>query len=211
MADGRDYFAFNDYQGYYNPYFVPYPNIPPQASTSGVNVQPTSISPGCSGANTSSTSSSPDLDKQTSSSKGKKAYDKFSHDQQAMLVSLWAEKHDELESKDNRKVWEDIASQINTKFNLKRATDKYKQKMKYLTERYKSAKDWNKKQSGGHRKESLFFKEIDEVLGCRDIVTLQHVADVGNNNDSFGNEDESTAETSKEERTDRKRKSRKNS
>ena len=53
-----------------------------------------------------------------------------------MLVSLWAEKHDELESKDNRKVWEDmIASKINTKFKLKRATDKYKQKMKYLTER----------------------------------------------------------------------------
>jgi len=51
-----------------------------------------------------------------------------SEEQQKALVNLWAEKYDELDSKDNRKVWDDIAQKLNTKFKLKRATDKYKQK-----------------------------------------------------------------------------------
>ena len=51
--------------------------------------------------------------------------------------------------------------------------------MKYLVDRYKQAKDWNSKQSGGNRKKSAHYDEIDEVLGCRDIVTLQNVQEAG--------------------------------
>jgi len=140
------------------------------------------------------------------SSKGKKTYDKFSGDEEKMLVSLWADKLSEIESKDNRKVWDAIALQINTKFKLNRGTDKYKQKMKYLIDRYKIAKDWNKKQSGGQRRESPYYNKIDEVLGCRDVVTLSHVIDVGNSSSSsaadFNSDDDSD---NKEERTERKK------
>ena len=43
----------------------------------------------------------------------------------------------------------------------------------------KQAKDWNSKQSGGNRRKSAHYDEIDEVLGCRDIVTLQNVQEAG--------------------------------
>ena len=54
---------------------------------------------------------------------------------------------------------------------MKRMVDKCKAKIKYLIENYKAAKDWNIKQSGGNQKESLFYEEIEAVLGCRNIVT----------------------------------------
>lgn len=84
------------------------------------------------------------------------------------------------------------------------------QKIKYLIDRYKIAKDWNRNQSGGHRRESPFYDAIDQVLGCRDIVRLQHVADVGSSklNDSASDEsehEESTAETMREKRSERKK------
>ena len=48
-------------------------------------------------------------------------------------------------------------------------------KIKYLIERFKEAKEWNRKQTGGLKKKSMFYDEIDAVLGCRDIVTLNNV------------------------------------
>lgn len=75
--------------------------------------------------------------------------------------------------------------------------------MKYLIERYKNAKDWNINQTGGHRWQSVFYDEIDAVLGCRDVVTLRHVAEAAS-------ESENTAlsgqDTSHKARTERKKK-----
>ena len=92
-----------------------------------------------------------------------------------MLLRLWAENFDRLESREAWKAWDDIAKKMNDKFRTKKPTDMYQKKMKYLVDRYKQAKDWNSKQSGGNRKKSAHYDEIDEVLGCRDIVTLQNV------------------------------------
>ena len=96
-----------------------------------------------------------------------------------MLLRLWAESFDRLESREARKAWDDIAKKMNDKFGTKRTTDKYQKKMKYLVDRYKQAKDWNSKQSGGNRRKSAHYDEIEEVLSCRDIVTLQNVQEVG--------------------------------
>ena len=46
----------------------------------------------------------------------KKHYDKWPQEEQRALVSLWAERHELLESKDARKVWEEIARELNRKF-----------------------------------------------------------------------------------------------
>lgn len=51
--------------------------------------------------------------------------------------------------------------------------------MKYWIEQYKGAKDWNSKQTGGNLKQSVHYNEIDEVLGCRDAVTLNRVGEAG--------------------------------
>lgn len=90
-------------------------------------------------------------------------------------MQSWAELYDRLESKDSRKVWDEITQELNSKFGANQAVDKCKAKIKYLIDKYKAAKGWNLNQSGGHRWQSVFYEEIDDLLGCRDIVTLCHV------------------------------------
>ena len=127
---------------------------------------------------TSNASGSPDS-ASTGGNSGKKSYEKWSEEEKSLLVRLWAENFDCLESKDARKVWERIARELSAKCGTKKTSDKCQKKMKYWIDRYKAAKDWNRNQSGGNRKQSIFYEEIDEVLGCRDGVTLRHVAQAG--------------------------------
>jgi len=80
--------------------------------------------------------------------------------------------------------------------------------MKYLNERYKSPKDWNSYQNGGHRRESIFYEEIDIVLGCRDAVILRNEAEEGASSSSAATMSEASEtvaagqETSHEGRTE---------
>lgn len=123
-----------------------------------------------------------DYASETESDIVKRPYEKWSQAEQQLLVSLWAANFERLESKDSRKVWTSITDKVNQKFNdlrPKRTTDKLQKKIKYLLDRYKKAKDWNKNQSGGHRRQSLFYDEFDKVLGCRDTVTLNYVEEAG--------------------------------
>ena len=98
-----------------------------------------------------------------------------------MLLRLWTKSFDCLKSREARKAWDEIAKKMNNNFGTKRSTDEYRRKMKcmYLVNRYKQAKDWNSQQSGGNWRKSTRYDEIDEVLGCRDIVTLQNVQEAG--------------------------------
>ena len=77
--------------------------------------------------------------------------------------------------KNARKVWAKIVDDLNAKFEGNRTVDKCMRKIKYLIDKYKEKKDWNRKQSGGNLKKSPFYDEIDEVLGCRDFVTFNNV------------------------------------
>ena len=79
--------------------------------------------------------------------------------------------------------------------------------MNYLIERYNIAKDWNSKQTGGHRRQSFFYEEIDSVLGCRDVVALQHVAEAGTS-EAVSAIESSGQEMSPEARRDHKKKRR---
>ena len=81
-----------------------------------------------------------------------------------MLLRLWAENVDRLESREARKAWDDIAKKMNDKFGTKKTTDNYEKIMKYLVDRYKQAKDWNRKQAGGNRRKSAHYDDIDKVL-----------------------------------------------
>lgn len=95
-----------------------------------------------------------------------------------------------------------------SKFNTKRTVEKCKAKIKYLIEKYKTEKDWNTKQSGGNRKESLFYEEIDAVLGYCGIATLRHVAEAGDSKNSDNSAENGTeeSETNPANRAERKRK-----
>ena len=43
--------------------------------------------------------------------KGKAPYEKWMSEEQTFLIDLWAEKHERLESKDARKVWQEICEE----------------------------------------------------------------------------------------------------
>ena len=146
----------------------------------------TIASPSQNSAPNSASSSSPELVElsgpsflSSSAAEDRRAYACWSNDEEKMLLRLWAKNFDRLESREARKAWDDIAKKMNDQFGTKKTTDKYQTKMKYLVDRYKQAKDWNSKQSGGNRRKSAHYEEIDDVLGCRDIVTLQNVQEAG--------------------------------
>ena len=111
--------------------------------------------------------------------KGKANYDKWTNKEQSFLVDLWAEKHNRLESKDARKVWQEICDEMKLNFGIKKTVANCQRKMKYLIDKYKDAKAWNKSQTGGHIRKSVFYDKVDRVLGTRDIVTMKHVVEAG--------------------------------
>ena len=156
-----------------------------------------------------------DVEGEDAAQSNKKQYDKWTNEEQKVLINLWTDRHERLESKDARKIWEEIAREINRRFGTTCSGEKCQKKMKYLIERYKKAKDWNSNQTGGHRWQTLFYNEIDAVLGCRDVVTLRHVAEAGTSaSTSVAKSDATEAkdnellgqDSSPEARTERKKK-----
>ncbi|XP_068685348.1 uncharacterized protein [Montipora foliosa] len=117
----------------------------------------------------------------TNDSKGKKKvkYETWSQAEQKLLVQLWAENHELLESREARTAWRKISQELHSRLESNKTVEKCMKKMKYLIEKYKEAKEWNRKQTGGTRRQSIFYNVIDAILGCRDIVTLRNVSQAG--------------------------------
>ena len=133
-----------------------------------------------------------------------KKYDKWTNDQQRYLIQLWADKQDMINSKDSRNAWREIAEAINNKFKTNKTVDKCLRKIKYLINAYKEKKEWNRNQTGGNLRKSVFYDEIDAVLGCRDAVTLKHVQEAGDTSSAISSADSDSpfnlsAESSREE------------
>ena len=125
-------------------------------------------------------------------------YDSFEPEEERYLVNLWVSYHEMLESKDARKYWSKIVDELNAKYNHSRNVEKCKRKMKYLVDKYKGRKDWNRKQSGGSIWKSPHYDEIDAVLGVRDVVTFSNVAGAGSessNTSSTASHEESSSGT----------------
>lgn len=106
---------------------------------------------------------------QRNKGKGKSSYDKWSNEEQSFLVDPWAEKHHCLESKEARIAWQEICQEIKINFGTKKTVDKCKRKIKYLSNKWKDAENWNKTQL----RKSVFCDKIFHVLGTRDVVTLE--------------------------------------
>ena len=97
----------------------------------------------------------------------------------AVLVQLWANNIDRLESKDSRKVWDEILRALNNKQGITKTVNQCQRKLKHLKYLYKEKKDWNCKQSGGNIQKSPHYDAIDAVLGCRDVITCNKLRQVG--------------------------------
>ena len=109
----------------------------------------------------------------------KKAQERWSKEEEKLLVELWAEKHDQLERRESRKTWAQIAEKISKTLGTNKTADKCIRKIKYIIEQYKNAKDWNKNQTGGSLRKSVYYDKVNKILGCRNVVTFDHVAEAG--------------------------------
>ena len=108
-------------------------------------------------------------------------------EKQAAKYDSWVSYHERLESKDVRKYWSKIVDELNAKYNHSRNVEKCKRKMKYLVDKYKERKDWNRKQSGGSTWKPPHYDEIDAVLGVRAVVTFCSVVGAGSESSSKSN------------------------
>ncbi|CAH3030174.1 unnamed protein product, partial [Porites evermanni] len=115
--------------------------------------------------------------------------DECTNYQQRYLIQLWADKQDMINSKDSRDAWREIAKAINNKFKTNKTVDKCLRKIKYLIDAYKEKKEWNRNQTGGNLQKSIFYDEIDAVLGCRNAVTLKHVKEAGDTSSAISSAD----------------------
>lgn len=168
-------YMFN-YPPFYNPSFVP----DERRSDSTISNQSTA----------SSTASSTGKDSPATNEQPKRKYDTWTQQQQKLLVRLWAENHEFLESKESRNAWRKICDELNKREKINKTVEKCKKKISYLLDRYKIAKEWNKKQTGGNKRKSPFYDEIDAVLGCRDVVTMSKVLEAGTSSSTINSDDD---------------------
>ncbi|KAJ7375786.1 hypothetical protein OS493_038889 [Desmophyllum pertusum] len=115
---------------------------------------------------------------------------------------LWCERHTRLESKKTREKYADeIAAAVSQDRlitsgqcpNVKLSTSKIVIKRRKIITGTKT---------GGDRKTSPFYDELDSVLGCRDIVNFDHVEEAGTSAGATGdNDDEGLQQGSEQEKT----------
>ena len=105
--------------------------------------------------------------------------ERWGFDDEKVLLQLWADNMEKVESKDSRKAWEEICKALNERQGLKKTVDQCQRKVKHLKNQYKEKKDWNRRQSGGNLRKSPHYDIIDSVLGYRDIITCNNVEQAG--------------------------------
>ena len=98
---------------------------------------------------------------------------KWSTAQTDALVYAWRDCFVDLESHKNPAAWRTILQNVN-ETGSKKSMDQVKKKLRNLKDRYKEAKEKNKK-SGGARNLPKYFAVFDEVLGTRSVVRLNEV------------------------------------
>ena len=65
-----------------------------------------------------------DVEAEDAAQSNRKQYDKWTNEEQKALINLWTDRHERLESKDARKIWEEIAWEINRRFGTTRSGEK---------------------------------------------------------------------------------------
>ena len=127
-----------------------------------------------------------------------KKRDRWGKEQTKMLVVLWKENIDDIESARQHAVWLKIKEAID-KLGPSKTVKQLKSKIKNLKDAYKQARD-NNKMTGRSPIYSPFYDDFDEILSRRDVVNLPFTAEVGsaNSNSSLMLDTESTEEPPEE-------------
>eukprot|EP00794_Sanderia_malayensis_P011444 gene11445-12639_t len=106
-----------------------------------------------------------------------KAKNIWTQEETDALVLAWCDSFVELESHKNPAAWRKIVEAVNEVGNGK-TKDQANKKLRHLKDRYKEAKDKNKR-SGSARNLPKYDNIFDEVLGTRSVVQLPEVRESG--------------------------------
>ena len=63
--------------------------------------------------------------------------ERWGFDDEKVLLQLWADNIEKVESKDSRKAWEEICKALNERQGLKKTVDQCQRKVKHLKNQYK--------------------------------------------------------------------------
>ena len=96
-----------------------------------------------------------------------------------MLVSLWQENIGVLGSTRSHEMWVEIKAAVDNSGPAK-TIKQCKDKMRNLKDFYKRAKQSNKK-TCARPSFPPYFTQIDEILGCRDVMNLPEKTEAGAN------------------------------
>ena len=81
--------------------------------------------------------------------------ERWSFADEKVLLQLWADNIEKVESKDSRKAWEEICKALNERQGLKKNVDQCQRKVKHLKNQYKEKKEPSAKWGKFARKSSL--------------------------------------------------------
>ncbi|PFX16218.1 hypothetical protein AWC38_SpisGene19520 [Stylophora pistillata] len=88
------------------------------------------------GNKSGSSSPSPPPVMESSKSTSEQSYDTRTKEEQKVLVQLWVENFERLESKGAKKIWQRICDEINSRLGCCKTSQKCMKKIKYLIDRY---------------------------------------------------------------------------
>lgn len=104
------------------------------------------------------------------SGKETKKRERWSAEQSKVLVSLYVENNEQLESSRCNLVWPSILTKVNQHGSPK-SIQQCKIKVRNLKAEYKRCKDRNK-ESGNSHHTCPFFEEFDAILGHRNVISM---------------------------------------
>ena len=104
-----------------------------------------------------------------------KSHERWQTRGEAVLVQLWADNIDRLESRDNRKAWDEIVKALNDKQGSTKTVDQAEAPQESIQRKERL----NRKQSEGNIRKSPHYDAIDAVLGCREVIPCNKLRQVG--------------------------------
>ena len=107
----------------------------------------------------------------------KRTRESWNYAQTAVLVKLWKENIQLIESSRCNEAWHIIQIEV-SKLGIEKSKRQCTDKLRNLKDQYKRAKE-NNRTSGAAPKTLPFFDDFDEILGNRDIVNIPEFKEVG--------------------------------
>ena len=147
------------------------PHQPPASSVDNSQMEKSSV------PDNNSKKSDKNEEKKINATSNKRTRESWNYQQTSILVKLWKENINLLKSSRCNETWFHIRKEL-CKHGPKKSKKQCTDKLRNLKELYKKAKE-NNPASGAAPETSPFYQDFDEILGCRDIMNIPELKEVG--------------------------------